>query len=171
MKTVRHCFMGFAALLAMAAFLSPAGAVTQDINLTAIVPGSCTISGSGTPATAIQPLTVDGTGRVSTTTVTLSFPVSCNKPATVELTSVNSGLTGPTAISGFENKINYVATTSGLVPAVTIDTAISATATGLPSSGPITGTLAVAITPVANVNPLMAGAYDETLRLTVTPAQ
>jgi hypothetical protein len=166
MTRLRHCLA--AALLAVSAGL--AHAVTQDITLTATVPSVCTVSGSATPTAATQNLTIDPTGRVSTSTLNLSFPIACNNAATLAVSSVNTGLTGPAAVAGYENKIDYTAVTSGVFPQITLNTA-GAPPTSVLSAGPANGTLAVAITPTANVNPLASGLYSETLRLTITPAQ
>jgi hypothetical protein len=175
MLKLRNYLSVFALLSAM---VSHAAAVTQDITLTAMVPAICTVADSTSPAAVTQQLTIDPTGRVSTSTVNFTFPIACNKPATLEVSSVNTGLSGPSQLSGYENRIHYTAATSGVFPVITLNTA-NAPSPGpggsgpytTTSSGPANGTLSVAVTPTANVNPLAAGAYTETLRLVITPVQ
>jgi hypothetical protein len=104
-----------AASLTLAAALAGAAfAAGQEINLTATVPGTCTIADSASPSAITQNLTIDSQGKVSTSPIVISFPVSCNRTATLALTSTNTGLKGPAAMTNFENQINYVAQTSGL---------------------------------------------------------
>jgi hypothetical protein len=155
-----------------------AGAVTQDINLTATVPGMCSISDSLSPTSITQNLAIDVTGRVATTPIDVTFPIACNKPAAMVLTSSNFGLTGPAVFAGHDIKIDYAVTTSGIFPPVTLNTRLNAPSLpdgGSPyasaSAGPANGTLSLRITPAVSTFPLAAGSYSDTLRLTVTPLQ
>jgi hypothetical protein len=160
---------GVAALLAAAGL--PAQAAEQQIVIGATVTGSCTIDGSAVGAgSATIAIT---SGNVVTTPIVKTYPVACNAPATAELKSSLDGLSGPAAASGFDNHINYAASTTGFV-------AIAATATTSGATAPHTlgtGTTAsasatpvnVTITPQANANPLVAGSYSDTLVLTINP--
>ena len=155
-----------------------ADAAEQAIQLTATVPSFCTINGSDTPAAVVQDLTVGADGRVSTSPVNFTFPVSCNKPASMVLASDNRGLTGPEASANFANKITYIAAVSGAFPSVLMNTAINAPSLpggGSPyataSASPVDGDLYVTVTPATTSAPLAAGTYNDTLRLTITPLQ
>jgi hypothetical protein len=166
------------ALLMLGAVGGDALAASQDINLTATVDGSCTISNSNNPAAVTQALAVSSDGFVSTSPVVLNFPVACNKPATLSMSAVNKGLVGPAAVANYDNKINYLAQTSGLFPVVSLDTQIAAAPLpggGDPyssaSAGPVQGNLSVTVTPASSSHPLAGGNYADTLRLTITPLQ
>lgn len=163
--------MLFAALTVAAS--GTALAVTQDINLTAKVKGSCTISNSLSPSAVTQALTVSDDGYVSTTPVNLSFPVACNQPATLNLQTANKGLVGPTASGNYSDRIEYSASVSG---GAFPDINLLATRMGPPqpavqSAGPISGVLNVSIVPYVNTSPLTAGNYADTLSLVVEPLQ
>lgn len=153
-------------------FAGQAWGASQDINLTATVAGSCTISNSNSPSAVSQALTVSSDGFVSTTPVVLNFPVSCNKPASLTLSTANRGLIGPAAAANYQNKIDYGATvTGGVFPDINITTTTDAPQPPVESSGPVSGSMSVNIVPVANGSPLAAGSYADTLRLTITPLQ
>jgi hypothetical protein len=162
--------------LAALALFSVAGdalAASQDINLTASVAGSCTISNSESPSALTQALSVSSDGYVSTTPVLVSFPVACNKPASLSLMTVNKGLVGPADATNYQNRIEYGATVSGGVfPDINIiATPLAAPQMPVTSAGPVQGTLNVSIVPVSNAKPLAAGDYADTLRLTISPLQ
>lgn len=155
-----------------------AQAAEQTIQLTATVPSFCTINGSETPAAVVQDLTIGADGRVSTSPVNFTFPVSCNKPASLVVASDNRGLIGPEASANFANKITYIAATSGAFPGVLMNTAVNAP--NLPDGGspyasasaaPVDEDLYVTVTPATTSVPLAAGTYSDTLRLTITPLQ
>jgi hypothetical protein len=167
-----------AVLILSSATTGFAHAITQDITLSAIVPGRCLISGSPTPTALTHNLSIDPTSRVATTAFNLAFPVACNRAASLVLTSTHFGLTGPAALTGHDVKINYAVVTSGVFPTVTLDTRLQAPSLpdgGSPyassSSAPANGTLTLAITPLASALPLAAGVYSDTLRLTIAPLQ
>lgn len=173
MLRLRHLLASCLVLLPVAAF-----AASRDINLTAVVPDTCTISSSDNPTAVSHTLSIDAGGKVVTTPVTFSFPILCNSPAVLSLTAVNSGLTGPAAKANFDNKINYRAATSGLFNPVVLDTANPAAPlpdggnpTAATSAGPVSGTLTLDVTPALNANPLAAGIYNDTLRMTIVPLQ
>lgn len=170
--------MKISRLAILAAFLlagsAPVAATDQNINITANVWGFCMIDGSFTPAD--YNLNWDSlitNGDISPTPSVLpSFSVVCNRQSSVELRSLNGGLTGPAFAAGFENVINYTASTTGFVAALSgstsggpgpevLDSANRAT----PGAEPIT----VTVTPIANTNPLVSGFYQDTLVLRIEP--
>jgi hypothetical protein len=174
-------FLG--AVLAAAALLSATAAnaqtATQDITIDATVATTCTINNVATGTTDTATININADGSVNTGAVTpTSSPyanVACNAPSDLQVTSQNGGLTGPAAVVGFDNVINYSATaTWNSVPA-SVNTATNA-ASGAPEAGTVapvgtahTGNLSVSITPAANSNPLVIGSYSDTLTVTVTP--
>jgi hypothetical protein len=174
MTRLRRSLLSLAALL----IATSAFAVTQEVHLTATVATSCTISDSTAPTAVTQSLSIDATGRVSTSPVTLTFPFQCNNAANLEVATANRGLSGPAAVSGYESKIHYTAATSGVFPAVTYNTKVIAP--DLPGGGSsyvsgtnaaAQGTLTLTITPTAHTNPLAPGIYTDTVRLIITPTQ
>lgn len=169
-----------ASLAALFMTISSAAALaaSQDINLTATVEGSCTISDSATPSAVNQALTVSPSGFVSAAPVNVTFPIVCNKAARLELSTINGGLTGPDAVPNYLNRINYTAIAVGAFPSVGLDTGINAPSLpdgGNPhqvtSNGPTNGDLSVTVTPTVGSAPLAPGNYADTLRLTITPVQ
>lgn len=158
-----------ALLLATSAL--PARAVEQDITLTATVAGTCTVSDSDAPSAVNQALTVKSNGHVSTTPVTLTFPVSCNGPSTLQMTSTNTGLVGPAAVNGYVNKIAYVAATSGVFSApFTLNVPFGAPQPPVQTQTPAAGDLTLTVTP-ADQGPLVKGTYSDTIHLVITPLQ
>lgn len=140
----------------------------QDIQLTADVQSFC----------SVEDVNVDNfeftvtDGDVSTTPSTHTIPVTCNGASTVTLTSVEGGLNGPAAVSGFDNIINYTASASGYVTIAAGSTAAVPTAGANEILGTTAGSasatpLAVTVTPIANTNPVLAGAFDDILRVTI----
>jgi hypothetical protein len=158
---------------------SLAQSATQDINITATVAGLCTINGvaTGTPVgTAVIPTP---SGNVDTTPITPTGSpfanVVCNGPSEIQLTSLSGGVVNPASAAGFENVINYTASATWNSVTANIDTSTNP-ATGASESGaaePVatagSGALSVTIVPLANTDPLIAGSYSDTLRVTLTP--
>jgi len=161
-----------------AMFLAPAlaFAASQDIQLTATVAGFCSISGADTPAAVVQDLVVDGSGRVSTQPINLSFPVVCNKASSISLATTNIGLRGPDA-AHFEKVINYAVQAGGAFGDVAMQTASYQTGADgqsihkANSEAGVDGIVSIKVTPVANIIPLAAGTYSDTLRVTIAPLQ
>lgn len=161
----------FATALLWLLFAGQAFAASQDIKLSATVQTTCTISASETPAALVWDLTVGADGRVSTTANQFTLPVFCNVPSTMSLASSNKGLRGPSASSNYATVINYTATVSGpALPGMSISTA-SYQVPEQAALGTLTGDYTVLITPVASQLPLAAGAYNDTLNVTITPQQ
>lgn len=149
----------------------------QGFTVTGTVLKSCTIGGVHTPAadTAVIPITASG--NVNTAPINRSYSnVFCNSPANVQLTSDNGAVTTGGTGGSLQRLINYSASASFSGAAASLNTATSPGATGA-ESGPVsptsgtspTGSLGVTITPQINVQPLAAGNYSDTLRITITP--
>lgn len=142
---------------------------TQNINLNATVADYCTINGSATGALQSRTITVTG-GVVSTTALTQVSvaSVACSKISDLTLSTTNTGLTGPSAVTGFQNVIHYTAAAAfdGATPTLNTSSGTSATAA---TTGAATGTLTVDITPIANASPMVTGSYADVLVVTLTP--
>jgi hypothetical protein len=162
-----------ALLAAGAVFVVPsvafAQAATQNINLNATVADYCSINGSATGAAVSRTITVtNGTVDTSALPVVSVANVACSKISDLQLSTTNTGLTGPGAAAGFQNVIHYTAVASfdGAAPSLNTSSASSATAA---TTGAATGTLTVNITPNANASPMRTGSYADTLVVTLTP--
>ena len=152
---------------------------TQDIIISATVLKTCTINNAavGTPDTATIAITASGSVDTSVVTPTNSpyANVSCNAPSDLQLTSLNGGVKNATTVSGLTNIINYTASATWHGVTATLNTSTLATAVGAesgtaqPVSTAFSGSLSVSITPIANSQPLVQGAYSDTLRVTLTP--
>ncbi|ADJ22247.1 hypothetical protein Hden_0425 [Hyphomicrobium denitrificans ATCC 51888] len=149
----------------------------QGFTVTGTVLKSCTVGGVHTPAadTAVIPITASG--NVNTAPINRSYSNAfCNSPANVQLTSDNGAVTTGGSGGGLQRLINYSASASFSGAAASLNTATSPGATGA-ESGPVsptsgtspTGSLGVTITPQINAQPLAAGNYSDTLRITITP--
>jgi hypothetical protein len=151
-------------------------AASQDIQLTATVPGYCSISSADTPAAVVQDLVVDSTGRISTQPVSLNFPVTCNKASSLSLSTTNKGLRGPDA-PYFEKVINYSVQADGVFGGLAMQTDSYQTGSDgqsihkVSSENGVDGFVSIKVTPFANVIPLAAGSYSDTLRVTISPLQ
>lgn len=165
-------------LASLFALLLPAAAMaaSQDIQLTATVQGYCSISGADTPAAVVQELVVDGAGRVSAQPVNLNFPVTCNKASTLSVATTNRGLRGPDD-PYFQKVIHYSVVTGGAFGDISMQTDSYQTGSDgqsthkQSSQSGVDGFVTVKLTPFANITPLAAGTYSDTLRLTITPLQ
>ena len=152
---------------------------TQDITISATVPKACTINnvGSGTLDTATIAITAAGAVNIAPVTPTAApyANVACNAPSNLQLTSQGGGLTGPGAVGGFDNIINYTGSATWNSVTATVNTATVATAAGAEAgtaqavATANSGNLTVTITPTANAQPLVMGGYTDTLRVTLTP--
>jgi hypothetical protein len=171
-----------AAVILMTAWAAAATAqtATQNINLTASVPLSCTITGSTTPAADSINFGTLGTGAsaISTSTVypatagSTGFAVVCNSSTHVQLSTLKDGLRNTTvAPSGYTSNINYSASATLGSATATITTAgTNAPSTGaqVNNSGPTSSNMVVSVTPAANTLPLTPGSYADTLTVTIT---
>jgi hypothetical protein len=175
----RHlCIAAVAALELFGAKGAFAQAATQNITINATVPGYCTVGGGATASTSATIPVTNGAPNTSQITVAGLGSVICNENATLTLSTLNGGVTGPGAVTGFSNRIDYTAAASyGTLTPATISLTTSGTpgassavssantdgasSTGLPFS--------VKITPATPVHTLVAGAYSDTLSVLVTP--
>jgi len=146
-----------------------AQSATQNINLNATVVDYCSIAGTGTGGAQSRTISVTN-GTVSTAGLTQVSvaDVACSKISNLTLTTTNTGLTGPGAVTNFQNVIHYTAAASFDGAAPTLDTSAGTTATAA-TAGAATGTLTVDITPQANAQPMVAGGYSDVLVVTLTP--
>lgn len=150
---------------------------TRGFTVTGTVAKSCTIGGAakGTD-TATIPITA--AGNVNTAVINKSYSnVACNTPSNVQLTTQNGAVTNPAAGSAaFSNLIDYSAAAVFSGANAPLNTATNPAAAG-PESGTAVsttgtqpnGTMTVTITPQANIKPLVAGTYSDTLTITITP--
>lgn len=145
--------------------------------VTGTVAKVCTINGVSNPAADTATIPVSG-GKVNTAPIPKSYAnVACNTPSNLQLTSQNGAVkTGATPVPGFLNLIDYAAVASFSGANATLNTATAPGAAGPEAGTPAattgttpTGTLAVTITPQSNASPLLAGTYQDTLRVTITP--
>lgn len=158
-----------------------AQSATQDINITATVSGLCTINGLATGSPVGSAVIPTPSGNVDVTPITPSGSpfanVVCNGPSTLLLTSLNGGVLNTTTSSGFDNIINYEAsaTWSSVTATINTETDPAASVGGSEDGTPAavstagSGSLSVTITPITNSQPLIAGTYSDTLRVTLTP--
>jgi hypothetical protein len=136
------------------------------------LPLFCTIGGLST-GSALAPVVVPVSplGVVDTTTLTASqTDVTCNQKTHIDLTSLNGGVTGPSAPSGFTNKIHYNASAGvGVGTNGTLNTAAPSATQGDTAAAFAGQTLTINITPQTPGAPLVNGAYTDTLTVTLTP--
>jgi hypothetical protein len=157
-----------------AALTSIAFTVTGTVN------SACSIGTtfSGAAPVINQTLATTSTGNVSVTAIPVSIgTIACNKGANIQLQSQKGALLGPAAATGFQNYIDYIATTTGFPTAqalvsANIITGVVTVVTGtlvITNASVFSVAAGVTITPTANVQKLRAGSYSDVLRLTVTP--
>ncbi len=175
---MKKLMMTAAALALMAAGAGKAMAADQAINIGATVTSFCTIGGStGSYAAALATIPTSN-GNVTPGVISVAMgDIVCNNGADVKLSSSNGAVYTSATAAGFQNFINYTATTTGItnpasVTAGDIDGSAGPAINGAPAtnSGAFTASpVGVNITPTANSLPLIAGAYSDVLTLTVTP--
>ena len=173
-----------AALAAASAFGACGGnafAASQIITLNATVPGYCTVGGSSTSVTTTATVPILATGFPNTAAIPVAGlgAVICNENAQLTLNTLNGGLTGPSATTGFSIRIDYTAVaTYGTVPgsgtSQTITTTGAANTTTAASTSSTVGASAstpftVTVTPITTANPLAIGAYTDTLTVNFLP--
>jgi len=178
MQKVR-VFAAIAAMTMLGCLVSNAQAASQVINLSATVPGYCTVGGSATPAavSATVPVLADGFPNTSAITVTGIGQVACNENVILSLVSTNGGLTTAGSATGFSNRIDYSATatyaggTGSTVTLPVTNGTAGASATGTTSTvgASATQALSVTVTPSTSANSLVIGNYADVLTLTFTP--
>lgn len=146
--------------------------------VTGTVAKVCTIGGVATPASDTATIPISAIGAVNTTPIVRSYAnAACNTPSNLQLTSQSGAVVRSGAPpSGFTNIINYSASAGFSGATATLDTSTTASATG-PESGTAvstsgttpSGSLSLTIVPKASSQPLIAGSYSDTLRITITP--
>lgn len=156
--------------------LSSAHAIDQDIELTATVEPSCTLSGSAAPSAMSAAIPVSN-GVISTTPITIDVPIACNTAASLVVGSLKGGLRRPDSANWpqMAHRIDYTAQISSpFYMAFSLDTEPASGqifSTDYAPSGPPTGNIAITITPKQPPLPLHKGTYSDTLRVTITPSQ
>jgi len=152
-------------------------AAQQDVNISATVPSFCSIGGSSNPTALNATVPVSSTGVVTTTAIPFNVSnVVCNTAANVQATSQAGGIKNATsAPPGFTNIIDYTGSATFSGASSTVNTATVSSATGpeaggvAATSGAASGSLSISVTPQSPANPLIPGAYNDTLRVTITP--
>jgi hypothetical protein len=152
---------------------------TQDITISASVPTACTINNVAAGTTDTANIAILANGSVDTTLVTPTASpyanVACNAPSNLQLTSLNGAVENATTVAGFDNTIDYQASATWNSVTANLNTATVGGAAGAEAGAAaavataFSGSLSVSITPTANTNPLVFGAYSDTLRVTLTP--
>lgn len=151
---------------------------TRGFTVTGTVSKACLINNVANPGADSATIPINAVGAVTTTAINRSYSnVVCNTPSTLLLTSQSGGVvTNATPPSGFTNIINYSASVTFSGATATLDTSTNPSATGAESGmgvstagTPPSGTLAVTITPQANLQQLIAGSYADTLTITIVP--
>lgn len=166
-----------AVLASAAAGEAFAQAATQDVNVSATVPGYCRINGQANPTALNAPVPINSAGVVDTTDITFNVTdVVCNTVADLQARSLQGAAkSGSATAAGFQNFFNYTGEAKIGTTTSTINTATTATATGVEAGnvaatpGPINSTLNIKVTPQTPTDPLVAGTYSDTLRVTITP--
>jgi len=150
----------------------------QEIQISALVTGTCTINGGSTGTVDTATIPINGSGNVVTTPITPTnspyASVVCNSPSTIQLRSANGAVKNSTVVSGLTNIIDYQASATWNAQTATIDTATNPAASGQETGtaqpvGAGSGDLSVSITPVANSAPLVSGSYTDSLFVVLTP--
>lgn len=179
---MRKILIAAAALVAMAGAAEAQGVATQQIGLSAVVNGYCTIDGASTGST--RSAVVDtANGRVATPgNLALSggnSNVICTSNARIQLTTASGGLVNPTTPpdSNYVNKIHYTATATynGATENLTTTDATTAgftttgvvTTAGAQTNMPLQLGVSIAATPTNKF--LVNGAYADTITVTLTP--
>lgn len=150
----------------------------RTFSVTGAVALACTIGGVVNPAADSAVIPITGGGIVNVSPISRSYSnVVCNSLSQVRANSLNGAVRGPgSAPTGFSNMINYSAAASFSGATSTLNTATIPSASGLEQGTAVTtvsptptGNLSVTITPQNVSQPLMAGSYSDTLRITITP--
>lgn len=155
-----------------------AAGASQDVSLSATVPGFCNVTASA-PDGMVADVPVSATGDVVTDGILFSSTsVTCNAPYNVQVTSTKGGIKrSADAPGGFADIIDYTGSAKLGTAQATLDTSTTATAfaseqSGLaPSSGAYSGALDISIYPKAAsaTKPLAAGDFSDTFNVTIAP--
>ncbi|MBS0252179.1 MAG: hypothetical protein JSR78_14070 [Proteobacteria bacterium] len=150
---------------------------SQTFTVTGQVAKSCTIGGLFYPSIDTATIPVTAGGQVVTAAINKSYANAlCNTPSNLQLTSQNGAVTTASAVAGLQNFIDYSVSASFAGASASLDTASNPGTGAQESSSPVStsgstpsGTLSVAIVPQLNSQRLVAGAYADTLTITITP--
>lgn len=163
--------MTAALVLSISCGLSAYAQTSQGVNLSANVNYNCIIKGFSSPPALKMTIPVDAKGTVDTTTQTLSVPWAfCLFPVDVIATSLNTGVRSAVpATPGFTNVIHYQGTAT-FGKAKSVVTTSTSPVGSVGSTGFLTlSPLNISVQPLAPPQPLVAGDYSDTLRITLTP--
>lgn len=151
----------------------------QDMQISASVPGYCTVGGTHSPTKLSTSIPVDAAGSVDTTLQTFTVgSVVCNTPTNLTATSMRGGVKSATKVgsSGLTNIINYKGTATFGTAKSTINTGATKGASGpetgntATTAGPTSGNLTITILPDQPTSPLALGSdYWDTLRVDLIP--
>ncbi len=170
-------FTAVAAALLMTGSQAYADA-SKNVDITANVGRYCNITAGGTGNLSAE-VTFTDDGTVDTNYINLAgTSVTCNSPYNMQVTSQNGGLKRPGEIpGGFSNVIDYtgIASFGGLESFV--DTSVNEGANNAEYNPPVAndtaaaGPLGISIRPqlASTTAPLVAGAYSDTLQVTIAP--
>jgi hypothetical protein len=150
---------------------------SQTFTVTGTVAKSCTIGGVAHPSADTATIPITASGAVATTPIDRSYANAvCNTPSNLQLISQNGAVKATAAVAGLANLIDYAAAATFSGARATLNTAAVPTAVGAESGVAIptigntsSGSLSVTIKPQPNTQPLLAGAYSDTLSITLTP--
>lgn len=139
----------------------PADPGVADVNFTA---------GAGFDLTLDLTNLIDtDTANISTTQIVLTYPGYCNYVHNFSIASLNTGIQGPAPVTGFDNVIHYVATAewSARTNTATFNTAAPASSDSVIGEPANPSGFEVTLDVAANTSPLLAGAYLDTLTVTI----
>jgi hypothetical protein len=150
---------------------------SQTFTVTGQVAKSCTIGGLFHPTADTATIPVTAAGQVVTAAINKSYANAlCNTPSTLQLTSQNGGVTTASAVTGLQNFIDYSASASFAGASASLNTADNPGTGSQESGAPAStsgnlpsGTMSVSIVPQLNNKRLVAGAYADTLTITISP--
>jgi hypothetical protein len=170
-------------LLATAAFAALASAsgsaVALDMDFTVTAPSVCVVPGAAVIGPFAVPINPDGKIDPITATLATINGAYCTDAANISISTKNGAITLgnvvaalPAAPSGFANRLPYTATASWSTLSAVIDadgTAGAATVTSADSTGAVLDALTVAGSTLGSALPMVAGAYSDTLTVTLNP--
>lgn len=170
-------------LLVSAAFAALAAAsgsaVALDMDFTVAAPSVCVVPGAAVIGPFAVPINPDGTIDPIAATLATIAGAYCTDAANISISTKNGAITLgdavgalPAAPSGFANRLPYTATASWSTLSAVIDadgTAGAATVTSADSAGAVLDTLTVSGSTAGSADPLVAGAYSDTLTVTLNP--
>jgi hypothetical protein len=187
--TLSALLIASALSIAPAAFAQQASgtAVQSRLDLLGQAPAACTLSGptssgdvnatvsdsgSRTTSVNITSLVDANTLAAQAATVNLAFPLICNSPHTLTVTTTNGGLTlegGAPSAPGFTDHVDYVIQTNWAGQTAQGSTSGARTYSISTADG-AAGVVSLSIQIPGGGSRLIAGVYSDTLTLDVQPA-